>query len=58
MINMTCATRHGGRLRMPVGTDAEVYVEGGFVFADCTVSAVARRNALDIPGGRSWSPPV
>jgi hypothetical protein len=65
--NMTKPTPDATRLRMPAGTcartapfcaDVELYVKGTVVFADRAASATARPHALDIPGVRSWSPPV
>jgi hypothetical protein len=55
------------RFRMPVGTagrgavvcaDAEIYAKGTTVIADSAFSAAVRPNVLDVPGVRSWSPPV
>lgn len=67
MKNMTKPTQDAARFRMPVGTagrdaivcaDVELYVAGTTVFADSALSAAARPHVLDIPGVRSWSPPV
>ena len=61
------AQQDATRFRMPVGTagrngvvcaDVEIYAKGTTVFADSALSAAARPHVLDIPGVRSWSPPV
>jgi hypothetical protein len=65
----TMPTHDATRFRMPVGTcartvanPAAVYTKGSSVFADAAAwipaPTSARPTALDIPGTRSWSPPV
>jgi hypothetical protein len=62
-------TQRADRFRLPVGTavrsvasPAEVYIKGGTVFADAAAWVLAPTSvctpALDIPGARSWRPPV
>lgn len=64
---MTTPTQDARRVRMPVGNlawtaqfcaDVESYNKGTVVFADSAASAARRPHGIDIPGVRTWSPPV
>ncbi|MGH3354632.1 MAG: hypothetical protein ACRDOJ_01960 [Nocardioidaceae bacterium] len=58
---------HAARLRMPAGAstrrdalcaDVELGYQGTSAFGADTPAIAARNDVFDVPGVRSWSPPV